>query len=249
MSLRMACPHCGSAIPEQDQTAPSVKCRECRGMLDLGCACVSGPWPPPPVNQPSAIEIRNGNEVAHDHVQTSNPENEPAVLTLVRHWHHAWWRVLAILLLGVGCIVFPFLLPTARQFRVPPTWALLAPVLFPLGLLCVYLGLAGWVQKTVIQVTPRRLTVHHVPLPWVGQRRFEIDDIKALWCVARDHRNHPMTFGIRIAFKRGMTRVLISGLPDRSQARFIQQELTKALGLDWVRVASRDFSWFWTSTL
>lgn len=100
-----------------------------------------------------------------------------------------------------------------------------------IGLFLVYATLAGFLNRTVIQVTSEFLTVRHGPVPWWDNRRLPIDDIERLSCRKdADAGEHARIYVYAVAaLTKGASKVDLLTHLDRAQARFIHQELERWL--------------------
>ena len=103
------------------------------------------------------------------------------------------------------------------------------------GLGLSYLCLAGFVNRTYIEITFRELSIRHRPLPWLGKKRISLGDIKQLFTKEKIHRNKNSTsYTYEVHFKdlKGNETKLLSGLEKPNQALYIEQEIESTLGIE-----------------
>ncbi|OGG55453.1 MAG: hypothetical protein A3F84_14975 [Candidatus Handelsmanbacteria bacterium RIFCSPLOWO2_12_FULL_64_10] len=113
------------------------------------------------------------------------------------------------------------------------------PILFPIihvavGVGLTYSVLAGYLNKTRIQVTPRSLEIEHGPLPWPG-KRLEASYVKQLYCKERIQHSRNSTsysYELRAVTHDGGDRKLLKGLEEAEQALYLEQEIEKFLRIE-----------------
>jgi hypothetical protein len=113
-------------------------------------------------------------------------------------------------------------------------------VLFPLvhvavGLGLTYYVLAGYLNKTFIDVDFTSLSIKHAPLPFWGNKTVSSKTIRQLYCKRDDfpnHRNSYRTFAIHAITSERRNIKLLSGLDTSEQALFIEQEIEKFLNIE-----------------
>ena len=120
-----------------------------------------------------------------------------------------------------------------------PSEAGLAAKLFPLihvtvGIGISYYAVAGWLNKTNIYVSQHALEIQHKPLPWFGNKRLLVKDIKQLYSkekISHSKNGTSVSYEVRVATNSGKDTKLLSGLETSEQALFIEQEIEKYLGI------------------
>jgi hypothetical protein len=103
------------------------------------------------------------------------------------------------------------------------------------GIGLLYYTLAGYLNKTVIQVDRRELTITHGPLPWPGNRRLNPFDLAQLYTRERlhHHRNSTSTtYEVYAILQDGTRQKLLSGLHEIEQALYIEQEIERFLEIE-----------------
>lgn len=119
------------------------------------------------------------------------------------------------------------------------------PLIFKLIRLICYVGVAvcfhyivlvGLLNKTFIKVIYPNISVEHSPIPWPGNKVIRTSEIDQLFCeeiVSRSRRtgNISYTYTVGIILKGGKRDELVAGLEPPEQARFIEQEIERFLGI------------------
>lgn len=113
-------------------------------------------------------------------------------------------------------------------------------ILFPLlhvsvGIGLTYYVLAGYINKTFIDVDFNSITIRHEPLPFWGNKKVSSKTIKQLYC-KRDEflgsRNGYRVFAVHAITSERRNIKLLSGLDNSEQALFIEQEIEKFLNIE-----------------
>lgn len=109
----------------------------------------------------------------------------------------------------------------------------LGRVFLPLATLgLAYVVAAFWLNTTFIVVGPDRITVRHQPLPWLfGEEDLTITDIRQLFA-RKDDGNDSTDYQVRVITRDRGTVVLLYLLKNAEQARFIEQEIERHLGIE-----------------
>jgi hypothetical protein len=218
------CPSCRFQIQagDMDLQTMSARCRVCQSLVDLRPA--EAPAAPLPVPLPERITVStDGGE-----------------LRIERRWF-TWVAIFTALfcVMWFGTLAFFYAIVFASGN--------LHLLLFPLLHVAVGLGLAYWtvamfVNRTHIVVAGGKLSIRHRPLPWFGSRDIPTNALEQLYCdqhVSRTRNGTTITFSVRARGTDGKLVKLVSGLPDRDQAFFIEQEVERHLGIADRPVASQ----------
>jgi hypothetical protein len=77
-----------------------------------------------------------------------------------------------------------------------------------------YAAMTRLFNRTIIDVTPAAITIHHAPLPWAGRRRIPTRDVKALNVRVKKIRARPPYDECSLAVERmsGKQSTLLKGL-------------------------------------
>lgn len=113
-------------------------------------------------------------------------------------------------------------------------------VAFGIGVAFLYGTIAAIFNKTLVTVDRDRLAVRHSPVPWPGNREISASDLKQLYTKEKIQKigdgGIAVTYEIRALTHRGKSVQLLRGLDESEQARFIEQEIEKHLGIEDTRV-------------
>ncbi len=118
--------------------------------------------------------------------------------------------------------------------------ASVAMLVFPLlhvavGIGVGYTAVAGFVNKTVVDVGARVLTVRHGPLPWPGNTEVRSHDLDQLFLgmrVERGKNSSRTVYDLKALLKSGRELVVCKGLTDARSARYLEHRVEGWLGLE-----------------
>lgn len=102
------------------------------------------------------------------------------------------------------------------------------------GLGLIYFTLASFLNKTDIRITPYTLSIKHYPLRWFGQREYPVETIRQVFCkekISRNKNNTSITYQVLFLDQNNRSQKILSGLTDSEQARFIENQVEKTLGI------------------
>lgn len=125
------------------------------------------------------------------------------------------------------------------------TNAPLAAVLFPLlhvavGVGFTYYTVAGFLNKTIVEVSREGLTIYHTPLPWFGNKSIPVSDIAQLYreeIVSQGSRSARVSYQLSAISRQNNKIKLLGGIDTADVALFLEQEIEKWLGIKDVKVA------------
>ena len=124
------------------------------------------------------------------------------------------------------------------------TNAPLMMILFPLlhvgvGAGLTYYTLAGFLNRTIVQVSREGLTIYHTPLPWFGNKRIPVTELAQLYreeVISRGNRGTQTTYQLSAVSKESKKIKLLGGIETADVALFLEQEIEKWLGIKDVKV-------------
>lgn len=221
------CPSCGTHIRGEDMNLAQMaaRCATCDALIDLRGQAggpASAGAAPMPVPLPGGIRV----------------ESNARELRLVRRWFSPVYIMTAVFSV-VWC---GFLVMWYSMAADGPLIMLLFPVLHvAVGVGMVYTTIAGFLNTTTITVDRGRLSVRHAPVPWKGNRELAASSLEQLYCqehVSNGRNGTTVTYSVQAIDKAGRKVKLVSGLSDRDQALFIEQQVEGYLGITDRRVAS-----------
>jgi len=109
----------------------------------------------------------------------------------------------------------------------------LFPVLHvAVGVLLTYSTLCGFINRTVIEVTDEELTIRHGPLPWPGNQTLTVPDIRQIYCdetISRGRNSTSTSYNVNALLVEERTIKLLSSLPEKQMALFVEQQLEEWL--------------------
>ncbi len=177
------------------------------------------PLPRPWITQPGTVTLRQ----------------ETGRLILKRRWRT--WKVAP---LAFFCVFWDgFLCFWYSILLVNPSEPAVIMMLFPLlhvaaGIFLTYTLLANLFNHTTIQVDLERFIVQHDPVPWPGEIKIPVRNLKQLYCkekVSHGRRTTSVTYTLAAVLSDGTEKNLLSGLESPAVAGFIEQSVEKWLNI------------------
>lgn len=236
--MKIACSTCAKEIPVEDINLDRMlaKCRSCNSIMDIS----------PQVGNPAqALFPVMGSG--------SDPSPAPALeverggdgLVIVRRWNrkHATPMLLfSGLWIAIVTVVGAGILYGTRQTLArtgPSGYAGLLLTFSPfilIGLGTGYGALGLYLNRTTIRLLDRELSVSHGPVPWLGGRSVDADQIKNLSCrqyIAYIQNRIPQyRFLIEAGRRDGRPVRLVKGIDHLGQALELKALLEKKLGIE-----------------
>ena len=113
---------------------------------------------------------------------------------------------------------------------------------FPIAHLAVgvgitYFTLAGFINRTILEVARETISVRFEPLPWIGQKRLKTAELKQFFCKEKiiHSKNGTRTRYILHAITAANTQIkLLDGLDSPDTAIFLEQQLER-----WLKIEDR----------
>lgn len=230
--MQLRCKRCNAQIHADDIHMGRLiaRCRSCHAVFGFaddveGAAGAAqggegaGPRRQRPVPMPEGLRV----------------EDTGLGLRIVRSWWHPMFIFLLFFCVAWnGFLVFWFQMTASTN----APWIF---KLFPIGHVAVGLGLAyfvlaGFLNRTVIEVSDRELEVRHEPLPWPGSRKLPAASLAQLYC--QEHRRHGQhgsvhcTYQLHAIDTAGRKQKLLSGMSEADQALYIEQVIEDRLGIE-----------------
>jgi hypothetical protein len=118
-------------------------------------------------------------------------------------------------------------------------------IVFPLGHVAVGLGisysvLAGFLNKTTLRIEKARFSVHHDPVPWLGEVNVPVSELEQLYCKEKhtsSKNGSSLSYQLCAVLKDGRKLDLVSGLDSPDVALFVEQQIE-----DWLQIEDRGVS-------
>lgn len=218
--MQITCKHCGAKIPSADidinQLMP--KCPKCNAVFSIaqlvdGKSAHSPERLETPMSRGLAVESGMGN------------------LKITRTW-----LTPSIFGLTCFCLFWNGLLAVWYWVTLTHRWwgmTIFVTIHALIGLAVAYIVLSNYINKTFIEVDSRGVEIHHGPLPPFGRKRLESTEIKQLYTKEglSDRRSGTTIYEVRAVTYGDRDEIVVFGLPDPSQALYIEQEIERALGI------------------
>jgi len=103
------------------------------------------------------------------------------------------------------------------------------------GIILVYLTLAGYLNKTYIRADRDFLVIKHSPLPWFGNRSIPSHELDQLYSKRYGHRTKAgvqYTYDLRARTRSEQDIKLLSNLPKSHPVLFVEQEIERFLNIE-----------------
>lgn len=236
-SRTLKCPTCGAQIQASDMNLSTMyaRCRECQSLVDLEAAPSAAPAPRDSIE--GAVLMPDGSLAPAPPLPVPLPERltvhtAGGALRIERRWF-TWAAIFlaAFCTMWFGILGFWYLMAFST--------GMIALMLFPLlhvavGLFLAYFTVAMFVNTTEVVVANGMLTVRHGPLPWRGNREVPTEALEQLYCeehISRTRNGTTVSYSVRARGRDGRVVKLVTGLPERDQAMYIEQEIERHLGI------------------
>lgn len=163
-------------------------------------------------------------------------------LTLTYRWFSYKYIFSAIFCVIWNGLIFSFFSEMLSSFDLSKDGSLkiydLIPILFPLpfvavGIFLAYSTLAGFLNRTIINVKRGHLSIRDTPLPFLRNQTILTSDISQLYCeeIVRGGRDSKsISYQLNAISKNNRKVKILSGL-EKDVAIFIEQEIEEWLGI------------------
>lgn len=162
----------------------------------------------------------------------SMEQTSGGLLFSYRWFSPAFIFVALFAILWDGFLVFWYSIATSQD---APLVMLLFPAVHVLvGVGITYFALAGFYNRTLVLVGEGKLTIHHVPLPWPGNRILQAADITQLYSqerVIRTRNGTQLKYQLNAITRENKKITLLSSLTAPDQVRFLEHKLEEHLGI------------------
>jgi predicted Zn finger-like uncharacterized protein len=232
--MSIECPSCRAALSDADVDRDRMiaRCGACNAVFDAS-APRSGPERRrPPVPMPPQITVATAPERERAEAGYREPGHRagPAV-TIVRRWYtHVVWALLLFLVFWNG-VLFQFFFG-ARD--APLLFRLFPLIHLAAGIWVAYWAIALLFNRTTITVTDDAISVRHAPIPWPGNRVVPAAEVTQLFTaekVSRGRNGETRSYALLAVMRDGERREIVKGLPEPTQALFLEQRIEERLGI------------------
>jgi DNA-directed RNA polymerase subunit RPC12/RpoP len=157
-------------------------------------------------------------------------------LRLVRRWFS--WKYIPLVFFCIAWDSF-LLFWYSIAFSTNSPWIM---IVFPIAHVAVGIGLtystlAGLINRTVVEVTPKFIEIWHEPLPWLGEGRYPTSQVTQLYSTEQINRgNDTVTrqYLLHAITQDGRQINLISNLESPDVALFIEQRIES-----WLKISDQ----------
>ncbi len=236
--MKLSCESCGALIPADDINLERLvaKCRHCDSVFsfDGRLAGRVAPRRRPPL--PKGLAIEKGEPpLPSEPTYRTAPVAERGPLEITRRWfrpHHlgllffcVFWDGFLVVWYSLGSLM-----------HVPLLFFIFPLLHVAVGLGLTYSTLAGLVNRTFIGVADGSLSIRHAPLPWFGNRSIPVEHLRQLYVRDRVSRgqsgNSTTRWELLAETGDDRTLELVTGLPDRDQAEYLEWAIEEHLGIE-----------------
>ena len=226
------CKACGAALKESDisfDTGIAI-CEHCQAVMsfaeDLNVSSAQ--------DLPSLVKAKVGRP------ENVDIEDTPLRLRLSRRWYHP-----SLFFLLFFCIAWnAFLIgwyTMGSQMGEDGVIGLIM-FIFPIGHVAVGVSLAygviaGFLNRTTVEVSASELSIRHGPIPWKGNQRLAASDISQIYCKAskaavRREAAAVLQPTLYAKLKDDRRIKLLSKMGELETLRYLEQRLEERLGIN-----------------
>jgi DNA-directed RNA polymerase subunit RPC12/RpoP len=106
-----------------------------------------------------------------------------------------------------------------------------------IGACITYCALAGFINRTILEVTPETLSIRFEPLPWIGKKKLRTSDLKQLYCkqkIVHHKGGYSIRYTLYAVTAANTEMKLLGGLENPNTAIFMEQQLER-----WLKIKDR----------
>lgn len=207
--ITLTCPSCGGKITVTPGTSRYI-CEYCGNehVAPRSSPLYQQNTVRPAVPQPESITITR----------------EGAAIRLTRRWFS--WKYVPMAFFCVAWDAF-LIFWYGIAFSTKAPWIM---IVFPIAHLAVGVGLtystlAGFLNRTVMEVTRTEVNIWHEPLPWAGNILLKTGDVAQFYCAETPGSNNSHSYNLFAALRDGQRKKLLAGLDTPDIGLFIEQRL------------------------
>jgi hypothetical protein len=216
----LTCPSCG-AKAKADPFTERLVCEYCGNEHILRVE--NRPALRPEIQQPANVWVENDRQVAR----------------LIQRWFSLKYIPMAFFAIVWDSFLF-FWYSTAFSTGAP--WIM---VVFPLAHVAVGIGItystiAGFINRTVLEVSRDEIGVWFEPLPWLGEKTLKTKEVKQFYCkekVVQSKNGVQTQYELHVVTASNQQVKLLGNLDNPETALFFEQQLER-----WLKIADRPVS-------
>ncbi len=227
--MKLFCPSCGQAIPAENINLDRAmaKCGGCDNVFAFG----------------DALADEGAKRIQASSASIGRPTRmtvDEWAGSLVVRWRWFGAQHIALTIFCIAWDSFLIFWYTMAFTRDAP-WIM---IVFPVAHLAVGLGLTyyvlcGFLNSSTVQVSSSEISVRHQPLPWPGNRRLNVDEVRELFAdtkrnAHRDddgYRRTSITHCVSAILRDGTKINLVGNLRDGDEAQYLSRLLQQRLRL------------------
>lgn len=177
-------------------------------------------------------------------VRTERDENGSRI---IQRWYSAKYIFMALFCVvwdGFLCFWYSIVLGSMGVSGIggvggpPLIFALFPLVHVAVGLYITYTTIAGFVNRTTVELTHEALSIYFDPLPWPGEKKIPVSQIKQLYCKENrktgKHGSVTYTYTLFAVTHEDRQVQVLSGLDTPELARYFEQQLES-----WMRIKDK----------
>lgn len=235
--MKINCQECGALVFADDVDLPSstAKCRSCNAVFSFaGQLRRATPEQRDRLRapRPDGLEIHEAGGNTREPGYRDAPQARGSI-TITRRWFAPHFIFLAFFCVAWdGFLVFWYSVAAGA----PGAFSIIAMV-FPLAHVAVGVGLtyytiAGFFNRTTIQLDEQSLAIRHAPLPWKGNHTIARTELKQLYCEheVSHGKNGPSHSYYLSAVLMNERKVRLASMPV-DQAKYIEDILEERMGI------------------
>jgi hypothetical protein len=211
----MPCSSCGAKM-RADAFAERAVCEYCGSEQIIGPE--KQPVLRPVIPKPSTVSINNDSQSAR----------------IVQRWFSLKYIPMAFFAVAWDSFL---LFWYGMAFAADSPWIM---IVFPIAHVAVGVGitystLAGFLNRTILEITPENLSIRFEPLPWIGKKNIPASELKQLFCkekIIRSKNNTTARYELYAVNAANQQVKLLGNLDEPDIAIFIEQQLERWLKID-----------------
>ncbi len=224
MGMTLTCPKCGRSIAGEDISVKDgfAQCGTCRSVFNLSeLAAQRGN------RQSEPMPFARKSEVGMP--KNFEKKTDFDGLTIVRKWRDLTAFILipfSIFWNGFLAVWISIAISTGEYIMIA-----FASIHIAAGVFLVYSGIAKMINRTTVKVSTGELTITHGPVPWPSPKPISHHQVRQVYGKERVSRSSrggtSVRYELRTLTTDGRDIKLLSGLNDRAQVLFLEQEIER----------------------
>lgn len=166
---------------------------------------------------------------------TITVENHGATTRFTRRWYapKAW---LILVFAAFWNLFLLFWYQKALEASPQDSFILLFPLIHVgIGMGLIYSAATMFLNKSIVELVPGKLTVRHFPLPWRGNLALETRQIQQLYCEEKattGQRGASFKYLLKAVLKDGNQMTILAAGIGKDEALFLEHSIEGKLGIE-----------------